>query len=88
MRQEPLWLLPQEECLLGLLSTFLGSLKVLLLSLSTVCIKDGCTTLNGYAVNGVIFVDRDVNALCNGFLSARNNDGNRLKEGVAESASL
>ena len=67
-----------------LLCAFLGGLEVLLLPFPTISIKDRGATFNSNTVNSIILVNSNVNAFCYSFLSARNNDGNRLKKGVAE----
>ena len=67
-----------------LLGTLLRRLKILLLSLFTVGIKDRCAALHSYTVNRVILVYRNIYAFRNRLLTSRYHNGNRFKKAVAE----
>ena len=69
---------------MSLLGALLCGLKILFLTLSTVGVKNRCTTLYSDAINCVVFIHCNINTFCNGLLSARNNNSNWFKECIAE----
>lgn len=69
---------------MSLLCALLSRLEILFLSLSAVSVKNRGTAFNGDTVNGVIFVNSNVNTFGYSFLPARNNNSNRFKECISK----